>query len=301
MTDAIRTRALTKVYRGGTVAVRELDLSVRAGEVFGFLGPNGAGKTTTIRILLDLLRPTSGAAEVLGRDPRRAGVDARRRIGYLPGDLPLYPKLTARETLAYLAALRGGVASGSIAGLTERLELPLDRPVGTLSHGNRQKVGLVQAFMHEPDLLVLDEPTGGLDPLLQQEFHRLVEEAAADGRTVFLSSHVLSEVERVADRVGVIRAGRLVALEEITALQQRATRRLEVELAGAVEAAPFARLPNVREARAEGRRLHLVVEGSLDAVVKALAQHEVVTLTSHEPDLEEFFLDLYRAGPDDAP
>ena len=301
MTDAIRTRALTKVYRGGTVAVRELDLSVRTGEVFGFLGPNGAGKTTTIRILLDLLRPTSGGAEVLGLDPRRAGVDARRRIGYLPGDLPLYPKLTARETLTYLAALRGGVASGSVAALAERLDLPLDRPVGALSHGNRQKVGLVQAFMHEPELLVLDEPTGGLDPLLQQEFHRLVEEAAAEGRTVFLSSHVLSEVERVADRVGVIRAGRLVALEEITALKQRATRRLEVELAGTVEAAPFARLPNVREARAEGRRLRLVVEGSLDAVVKALAEHEVVTLTSHEPDLEEFFLAYYRAGPDDAP
>ena len=301
MTDAIRTRALTKVYRGGTVAVRELDLSVRAGEVFGFLGPNGAGKTTTIRILLDLLRPTSGGAEVLGLDTRRAGVDARRRIGYLPGDLPLYPKLTARETLSYLAALRGDVASGSIERLTERLDLPLDRPVGTLSHGNRQKVGLVQAFMHEPELLVLDEPTGGLDPLLQQEFHRLVEEVAAEGRTVFLSSHVLSEVERVADRVGVIRAGHLVALEEITALQQRATRRLEVELADSVDAAGFARLPNVREAQAEGRRLHLVVEGSLDGVVKALAEHEVVTLTSHEPDLEEFFLDLYRAEPGDAP
>ena len=301
MTDAIRTRALTKVYRGGTVAVRELDLSVRAGEVFGFLGPNGAGKTTTIRILLDLLRPTSGGAEVLGLDTRRAGVDARRRIGYLPGDLPLYPKLTARETLTYLAALRGGVASDSIERLTERLDLPLDRPVGTLSHGNRQKVGLVQAFMHEPELLVLDEPTGGLDPLLQQEFHRLVEEVAAEGRTVFLSSHVLSEVERVADRVGVIRAGRLVALEEITALQQRATRRLEVELADSVDAVGFARLPHVREAQADGRRLHLVVEGSLDAVVKALAEHEVVTLTSHEPDLEEFFLDLYRAEPGDAP
>ena len=301
MTDAIRTRALTKVYRGGTVAVRELDLSVRAGEVFGFLGPNGAGKTTTIRILLDLLRPTSGGAEVLGLDTRRAGVDVRRRIGYLPGDLPLYPKLTARETLTYLAALRGGVASGSIERLTERLDLPLDRPVGTLSHGNRQKVGLVQAFMHEPELLVLDEPTGGLDPLLQQEFHRLVEEVAAEVLTVFLSSHVLSEVERVADRVGVIRAGRLVALEEITALQQRATRRLEVELADSVDAVGFARLPHVREARADGRRLHLVVEGSLDAVVKALAEHEVVTLTSHEPDLEEFFLDLYRAEPGDAP
>ena len=294
MTDAVRTRGLTKVYRGGTTAVRELDLAVRVGEVFGFLGPNGAGKTTTIRILLDLLRPTAGDAEVLGLDARRAGVEARRRIGYLPGDLALYPKLTAHETLTYLGALRGGVPERAVTVLSERLGLDLDRPVGTLSHGNRQKVGLVQAFMHEPELLVLDEPTGGLDPLLQQEFHRLVEEAAAAGRTVFLSSHVLSEVERVADRVGIIRGGTLVALDEIVALKQRATRRLEVELARPVDAAAFARLPNVREAKAERALLHLVVEGPVDAVVKALAEHEVVSITSHEPDLEEVFLEYYR-------
>ena len=294
MTDAIRTRGLTKVYRGGTTAVRELDLAVRVGEVFGFLGPNGAGKTTTIRILLDLLRPTAGDAEVLGLDARRAGVEARRRIGYLPGDLALYPKLTAHETLTYLGALRGGVPERAVTALSERLGLDLDRPVGTLSHGNRQKVGLVQAFMHEPELLVLDEPTGGLDPLLQQEFHRLVEEAAAAGRTVFLSSHVLSEVERVADRVGIIRGGTLVALEEIAALKQRATRRLDVELARPVDAAAFARLPNVRDAQAERALLHLVVEGPVDAVVKALAEHEVVSITSHEPDLEEVFLEYYR-------
>ena len=294
MTDAIRTRGLTKVFRGGPTAVRELDLAVRVGEVFGFLGPNGAGKTTTIRILLDLLRPTSGEAEVLGLDTRGAGVEARRRIGYLPGDLALYPKLTAHETLTYLGALRGGVPERQITALSERLGLDLDRPVGTLSHGNRQKVGLVQAFMHEPELLVLDEPTGGLDPLLQQEFHRLVEEAAAAGRTVFLSSHVLSEVERVADRVGIIRGGSLVALEEIAALKQRATRRLDVELARPVDADAFARLPNVREADAERTLLHLVVEGPVDAVVKALAEHEVVSITSHEPDLEEVFLDYYR-------
>ena len=294
MMDAIRTRGLTKVYRGGPTAVRELDLAVRAGEIFGFLGPNGAGKTTTIRILLDLLRPTSGEVSVLGLDPRRDGVELRRRVGYLPGDLALYPKLTAGETIDYLASLRGGAGRARVAELAERLGLRLERAVGTLSHGNRQKVGLVQAFMHEPELLVLDEPTGGLDPLLQQEFHRLVDEAAERGGTVFLSSHVLSEVERVADRVGILRGGQLVALEEMAALKERATRRLEVELGASVDAAAFARLPNVREAQANGVHLRLVVEGSVDAVVKALAEHEVVTITSHEPDLEEVFLDYYR-------
>jgi ABC-2 type transport system ATP-binding protein len=280
--------------------LRGLDLTVGTGEVFGFLGPNGAGKTTTIRILLDVLRPTSGEASVLGLDSRRSGVEARRRIGYLPGDLALYPKLTARETLTYLAALRGGVAEAAVTALADRLELELDRPVGTLSHGNRQKVGLVQAFMHDPELLVLDEPTAGLDPLLQQEFQRLVLEAAAAGRTVFLSSHALSEVERVAGRVGIIRAGTLVALEEIATLKARATRRLDVELSQAAERDAFARLPGVREAEVDGRHLRLVVEGSVDAVVKALAAHEVVSITSHEPDLEEVFLDYYRPEPPDA-
>jgi ABC-2 type transport system ATP-binding protein len=273
---------------------------VRTGEVFGFLGPNGAGKTTTIRILLDLLRPTSGEAKVLGLDARRGGVEARRRIGYLPGDLELYPKLTARETLTYLASLRGGVPAGAIERLGERLGLELDRPVGTFSHGNRQKVGVVQAFMHEPELLVLDEPTAGLDPLLQQEFQRLVREAAAEGRTVFLSSHVLSEVERIAHRVGILRAGTIVALEEVATLKQRANRNLEVELARPPVAAEFAALPNVREATVEGPHLHLRVEGSVDAVVKALAAHEVVSITSHEPDLEELFLDYYRDEGTDA-
>jgi ABC-2 type transport system ATP-binding protein len=247
-----------------------------------------------------VLRPTAGEASVLGLDSRRGGVEARRRIGYLPGDLALYPKLTARETLAYLASLRGGVATAAVEGLADRLDLELDRPVGTFSHGNRQKVGLVQAFMHEPELLVLDEPTAGLDPLLQQEFQRLALEAAAAGRTVFLSSHVLSEVERVAHRVGIIRAGTLVALEEIATLKARATRRLDVELAHTADRDAFARLANVREAEAEGPHLRLVVEGSVDAVVKALAAHEVLTITSHEPDLEDLFMAYYRPEPPDA-
>jgi ABC-2 type transport system ATP-binding protein len=296
----IRTRGLEKVYGGKVAALRGLDLEVRPGEVFGFLGPNGAGKTTTIRILLDLLRPTAGSVSVLGRDPRRDGVELRRRLGYLPGDLALYPRLTAGETLEYLGSLRGGVPRAQVRQLAERLSLPLDRPVAALSHGNRQKLGLVQAFVHEPELLVLDEPTQGLDPLLQQEFYALVGEAAAAGRTVFLSSHVLSEVDRVADRVGIVRAGQLIALEEIAALRERATRRVEVELAVPADPDVFRRLPNVREAQADGTRLRVVVEGSMDALVKALAAHDVRTLTSDEPDLEEVFLDLYRETPDAA-
>jgi ABC-2 type transport system ATP-binding protein len=299
--DAIRTERLTKVYRGGTVAVRDLELHVREGEVFGFLGPNGAGKTTTIRILLDLVRPTEGRAEALGLDAQRNGVELRRRIGYLPGDLELYPRLTAGETLTYLASLRGGVPRASIEALAERLTLDLGRHVSALSHGNRKKIGLVQAFMHEPELLVLDEPTSGLDPLLQHEFNGLVREAAAAGRTVFLSSHVLSEVDRVADRVGIIRAGRLVALEEIATLKERATRRVEVETAEPVDPGPLRRLAGVRGAEVRNGRLHVVVEGSMDALVKALAAHEVRLLTSEEPDLEEIFLDYYREAEGDAP
>ena len=293
MTDAIRTRGLTKVYRGGPTAVRELDLTVRVGEIFGFLGPNGAGKTTTIRILLDLLRPTAGAAEVLGLDARRAGVEARRRIGSLPGDLALYPKLTAQETLTYLGALRGGVPERRIAALSERLGLDIDRPVGTLSHGNRQKVGLVQAFMHEPELLVLDEPTTGLDPLVQREFASLVHEARDSGRTVFLSSHVLSEVEALADTVGILRAGRLVTVQSVDALRAQAVRRIDLTFEGAVPVEPLRRSTGVRELDVEGCTAHLVVEGSTADVLRATAPHGISAVVSHEPDLGEIFLRYY--------
>lgn len=201
---AILTEDLTKRY-GKHQALDGLDLVVRRGEVFGFLGPNGAGKTTTIRLLLDLIRPTAGRVEVLGMDPRRQGREVRRRVGYLPGKLALYDRLTGREVLTYLGHLRDGVDWAHADSLARRLDLDLNRPIGALSRGNKQKVGLVQALMHRPELLILDEPTGGLDPLVQREFHRLVREASGEGRTVFLSSHVLGEVERVADRVGIIR------------------------------------------------------------------------------------------------
>jgi beta-exotoxin I transport system ATP-binding protein len=201
MAAAIRAEHLTKFY-GEARGILELDLEVQEGEIFGFLGPNGAGKTTTIRLLLDLIRPSSGRAEVFGLETRRDAVAIRRRIGYLPGDLRLYERLTGRELLDYFGHLRGLDGLGNGPALAERLAVEIDRPVRDLSRGNRQKIGLLQAFMHQPDLLILDEPTSGLDPLIQQVFYDLVREATAEGRTVFLSSHNLAEVQHVADRVG---------------------------------------------------------------------------------------------------
>jgi ABC-2 type transport system ATP-binding protein len=291
---ALRTEGLTKDYgRGRHRALDGLDLEVRAGEVYGFLGPNGAGKTTTIRLLLDLLRPTAGRVEVLGRDPRRDGVEVRRRIGYLPGDLPLRGRDSAGDLLTFLGHLRGGVPAARVRALADRFELDLRRPVRELSKGNRQKVGIVQAFAHDPELLILDEPTSGLDPLQQQEFLRLVREARAAGRTVFMSSHVLGEVQEVADRAAVLRAGRLVAVEDVDTLRARAVHEVELHFDAPVPAAAFADLPDVRDVSVDGATVRAVVEGRADALVKAAARFTVLTVRSHEPDLEDAFLAYY--------
>jgi ABC-2 type transport system ATP-binding protein len=293
----ILAEGLTKRY-GSHPALHGLDLAVAPGEVFGFLGPNGAGKTTAIRLLLDLLRPTAGTVRVLGEDPRAGGARLRRRIGYLPGDLRLEGRQTGRELLTFLGNLRGGVSRRRIDVLAERLDLVLGRPIGGLSKGNKQKVGLVQAFMGDPELLILDEPSSGLDPLLQQEFRAMAREARVQGRTVFMSSHVLAEVEHVADRVGILRAGRLVAVEDIDTLRRRAVRRVEIRFDRPVPRAAFQGLPGVREATVDGEVLHAVVEGKADALVKAAAQHTVLSLLSHEPDLEEIFLAYYQRKGD---
>ena len=269
--------------------------------MFGFLGPNGAGKTTTIRMLLDLIRPTAGALRVLGHDPRSDGIEIRRRIGYLPGDLRLYERLTGRELLRYFARLRGIGGADPGRELAERLDLDLGRPIGALSRGNRQKIGLVQAFMHRPELLVLDEPTSGLDPLRQQTFHELVREATGEGRTVFLSSHALDEVQRIADRVAVVREGRLQLLETVDGLRRRASSRVEVTFAEPPPEAAFVGLPGVRELDRRGAVVTLAVEGEVDPLVKALASYHVLALDSREADLEDVFLSLYHeAGGDDA-
>ena len=290
---AIRADGLTKFY-GASRGVLELEFEVGQGEVFGFLGPNGAGKTTTIRLLLDLIRPTKGRAEVLGLDTRREAVAIRRRIGYLPGDLRLYDRLTGRELLEYFGNLRGMNGLGDAPALAQRLDVEIDRPVQDLSRGNRQKVGLLQAFMHRPDLLILDEPTSGLDPLIQQVFYDLVREATTDGRTVFLSSHNLAEVQHVADRVGLVKEGKLELVENVETLRARAVTRVEATFETVPPADAFAGVPGVREVDRRGSRVVLSLQGPADPLVKALSAFTVLTLDSHEADLEDVFLSLYR-------
>ena len=295
---AIRTSELSKDFGHGH-GLFDLNLEVECGEVFGFLGPNGAGKSTTMRLLVDLIKPTSGSAVLLGLDSRRQSLEIRRRIGFLPGDLALYPKLTGAAVLDFLAAIRGGVDPRVRGQLADRFEADLDRPVRELSTGNRQKVGLIQAFMHEPELVILDEPIAGLDPLVQSSFHELLGEVVAEGRTVFLSSHTLSEVERVAHRVGILRHGRLVVVDSLENLRRVAVQHLEIEFAGANPSVDEVRaLPGVTDATRKGSQLAVSFEGSADRLLKIINRYEVLSIRSRDASLEEIFLRYYRdPGP----
>ncbi|MFI5718773.1 ABC transporter ATP-binding protein [Nocardia sp. NPDC051750] len=299
MVKAIELNGLTKTY-GSSRGLVELSLSVEPGEVFGYLGPNGAGKSTTIRLLLDLIRPTSGTARVLGMDPRADAVALHERIGYLAGDFVAPGRQKVGAALRFLAALRGGVGADRIDVLCERLELDQSKQISALSKGNRQKVGLVQAFMHEPELLILDEPTSGLDPLAQQIFLDMVTEAATGGQTVFMSSHIMSEVEAVADRVAIIREGRLVALDTVAGLRAGAVRDVEVTFTGPVDTSAFTGLTGVAEVRIEGSTLRCQVTGSPDALLRALAGHHVAGLLVTEPALEDLFHSYYTGESDAA-
>ena len=290
MTTAITAAGLVKDY-GSFRALDGIDLAVERGEVFGFIGPNGAGKSTTIRILLDLLRPTSGDVRVLGEDPAAGGPALRARLGYLPGELTLSGTATGRQLLTHHAAVRGGRGGDRIAPLAERFLLDLDRPVRALSKGNKQKIGVVQALMHRPDLALLDEPTSGLDPLLQQEFLDLVREERDAGTTVFLSSHVLSEIEGVADRVALIRDGRIVVVDDVAALRAAAGQRLDVTFAGDV---PADTLTDVDELEVDGRRVRGVWRGDVRPLLAVLHAQPVVHLELRDRDLEELVLDAYR-------
>jgi len=295
--DVVVTNELTKLYRNGK-GVTGLSFSIPQGEVFGYLGPNGSGKTTTIRTLLDLIRPTGGRAKVFGLDTHRQSREIHRRTGYLPGELNLYDRLTGEQMLLYLANLRGGVDPAHMRELSERLSCDLHERIRSLSHGNRQKLGVIQAFMHRPDLLILDEPTQGLDPLVQQEFHRLISEARNTGATVFLSSHVLPEVERMCDRVGIIRDGRLITVEDVGVMKTRAVREIEIHFARPVAADAFAGLPGVGAVHMQGDVLRCKVTGPVDGLIKAAARHEVVGISTAEASLEEIFLRFYGRTDD---
>lgn len=292
MPTVIRTEHLTKAY-GQHRGIIDVDLEVEAGEVFGFLGPNGAGKTTTIRTLLDLIRPSSGKAFVFGIESTRDPVAIHRRIGYIPGEFALYDRLTGRQTLEYFANLRGGVDKAYQASLIERLDLEPGKRFKEYSKGNKQKVGAIVALQHRPELLILDEPTSGLDPLVQQTFFAILRETVADGATVFLSSHILSEVEKSCDRVAIIRDGRLIKVDTVAGLRDLAHHQVELRFAGPVPIAAFEALPGVSEFVAEDHVLRMRVSGAITPVVRAAAQYELLDFVSREPSLEETFLAQY--------
>jgi ABC-2 type transport system ATP-binding protein len=294
----VRMEDVTKRYRAGQ-GIEHVDLEVFSAEVFAFLGPNGAGKTTTIRVLLDLIRPDAGRVRLFGLDPRRQGVEIRRHLGYLPGDLALYEHLTGRELLTHFAHLRRGPAWSEIAALCDQFDLEVDKPIKALSKGNRQKVGLVQALMGQPPLLILDEPTSGLDPLVQNQVHELIRAAAHDGRTVFLSSHILSEVAQVADRVGIIRHGVILSVERVGDLRRKTLRYVDVRFADGGVPTDLAGLPQVTVVPGHDDHIHLAVTGSLNPLIQVLAAHPVDDLIVREPDLEEVLLSVI--GSDTAP
>ena len=300
MAAVIRTEKLTKSY-GSHRGIVDVDLEVQLGEVFGFLGPNGAGKTTTIRVLLDLIRPTSGKAFVFDIESSADPTAIHRRLGYLPGEFTLYDRLTGGQTLTYFGNLRGGVDKAYQAQLIERFDLDPSRRFREYSKGNKQKVGLVAALQNKPELLLLDEPTSGLDPLVQQTFFELMRERVADGGTVFLSSHVLSEVERSCDRVAIIREGRIVRVDRVDALRDLAHHQVELRFAGDPPLGEFQNLAGVSDLVVEDHTLRLRVLGPIAPVVQAAARLGVTDFLSREPSLEETFLAQYGRDAAEAP
>ena len=298
MTNIIETSALTKRY-GGSRGVHDVTFSVSDGEVFGFLGPNGAGKSTTIRLLMGLLRPTSGAAQIAGLDCWSQSANVKRLIGYLPGEFNVDPALTGAQIIEYLGNLRGGVDQHEVKHLVERLEFDPGKRFRDYSRGNKQKVGLIQAFMHKPRLLILDEPTGGLDPLNQQEFSAMVSEVKAEGRTVFLSSHILPEIEQLCDRVGIIREGELIRVDHISALKDLRHHVVTLTFPCPAETEWFGSLPNVSDVTLVhgGESVQLVAQADLAGVIQVAAEHHAISFAAREPSLDEVFLRYYKPEP----
>ena len=296
MTDqiAIKTVGLTKYY-GDVHALVDLDLEIHTGEIFGFLGPNGAGKTTMIRTILDEIRPTSGSASILGMDSHEQSVEIRNFIGYVPGDLAMYPNLTGRDTITYFANLRGGVDWAYVEELADRLDADMSKKVGDLSSGNRQTIGLIQAFMNRPEVLIMDEPSSGLDPLVQREFQSMLRDVTSNGGTAFLSSHTLSEVQRVADRVGIIRHGKLIALESVATLRSKGIRKVELFFDEPVDGAIFYALPGVSDVVVQNHHVTFSFTGQMETLIKVVTdKYTLVDISTQEADLEEIFLTYYR-------
>jgi ABC-2 type transport system ATP-binding protein len=292
---AIRTAKLSRDYGLGR-GLFELDLEVEPREVFGYLGPNGAGKTTTIRLLMDMIRASGGAAYIFGLDCHRDSVAVKRKVGYLPGEVPQFGSLRGKDLVGYLGGMRGGVDPKIVRNIAERFDLDLGRRFREYSTGNKRKLGILLAFMHKPDLLILDEPTSGLDPLNQQEFYKLLRETRDSGAAVFLSSHILSEVEHVCDRVGIIRAGRLVNVADLDEIHRIRLHRLELEFAPGtdVPGAAIRSATGVEDVVVKDHTVTCTVKGTFDPLLKALAGASVINLVSHEPSLEEIFLAYYR-------
>ncbi len=293
MTAAIQTRGLSKDY-GPSRGLFDLDLEVDEGEVLGYLGPNGAGKTTTIRLLMGLIHPTAGSATIFGLDCQGQAVEIKRHVGYVPGELPQFGGLRGSEIVAYMAGLRGGVDEKVVAQICQRFNLDLGQRFREYSRGNKQKLAIVLGFMHRPRVLILDEPTGGLDPLNQQEFYDMCRESRDAGATVFLSSHILSEVEHISDRVGIIRNGRLVRLAKLADLHEIRFHQVEIQFGGTVPVEAIKRAAGVDRVEVNHSRLRCIVRGSFEPLMQAVRDSHVINFASHEPSLEEVFLAFYR-------
>ena len=302
MTAAIATIGLSKDYGRGR-GLFDLNLEVEEGEVLGYLGPNGAGKTTTIRLLMGLIHPTAGSATIFGFDCQRQAVEIKRHVGYVPGELPQFGGLRGSEIVAYMAGLRGGVDERVVTQISERFSLDLGQRFREYSRGNKQKLAIVLGFMHRPRLLILDEPTGGLDPLNQQEFYEMCRESRDAGATVFLSSHILSEVEHISDRVGIIRDGRLVRTAKLAELHEIRYRQVEIQFAGPVPESAIRAAAGVGQLQVSDHTVRCIVRGTFEPLMKALCDSQVANFASHEPSLEEVFLTFYRGDgelkPDD--